>query len=104
MRKKLNEKWDGDDAVSRGKFVGRYRVELIGGTQRGACIRLWHPATVEEAISEERLPHIFTITPDKKWFLLDEVNFWRFINAEAEYADLRKSGDILALARRNRFL
>ena len=51
--------------------------------------------------SEQKLPHIYTITPDLKYVKEDKIHFMYFDNAKAEYAKLKKSSNVYNLMLRN---
>ena len=98
----LGERIQCPDSVYKKKNISTWIVELIGGTNRGATIRLWEKATIEDVVREGKLPHVYRITSDKKYILLDEVHYMYFLNVLPVYKDLKTVSDIIDLAWRNR--
>lgn len=82
------------DFKGSSKKVGRYRIELLGGTDRGGLINIWEK-------EKSSLPHVWTPSDNNEWKKLDQVNFVYFLNAEAEYRYLKNEGDVLYLMTRN---
>ena len=100
MKDIIGNKWEGKDSVYTRKTISTWIVELIGGTERGAYIKMWNKASTDEIESAEKLPHIFTVTEDRKYNLLATAHFMYFVNATAEYSDIKTVKDIFALAKR----
>lgn len=98
----LGEKLDCQDAVYEKKNISTWVVELIGGIARGAIIRLWQKAKAGDVEKEAALPHIYQITPDGKYMLLDEIHFMHFLSALPEYKVIRDVTSLVDLAWRNK--
>jgi len=92
---------DHKDFKGSTKTVGKYRIELMGGTDRGAEILIWGPmsfwrkADLVSVLDEDK------ISSDGEWYLESQVNFWYYNNAKEEYSSLRTIRDVMSLARRN---
>ena len=76
------------------KKVGRYHVEIIGASDRGALINIWEN-------EKSTLHHIWTPSDDGEWMKLDEVNFMHYRNARTEYRELKNESAVLNLMGRN---
>lgn len=95
LRASEAESWEKfPDFEGSTKKVGRYHVELLGGTDRGAIINIW-----EEGKSE--LPHVWTPSDDDEWKKAAEVHFMHFLNGKDEYQNLKYDSDVLDLMWRN---
>ena len=94
------------DFAFKSKMVGRYRVELIGGEDRGAEIYIW------EKISD-RLKwdphHDFDrwverygdkISDDGKWYASSPASFWHYGNAYETYYYMKTHADVADIFRR----
>ncbi len=89
------EGWDNlSEFVGSSKKAGRYHVELIGATDRGALINIW-----ENEKSE--LHHIWLPSDDGEWCKRDEVNFMHYSNAREEYRLLKNNSTVMDLMWRN---
>jgi len=86
---------DEPDFVFRSKRIGRYCLELIGGTNRGAMINVW------EKMEAGNLDHIFTPSDDRTMRKANEIHFMHFGNAKDEWAELRTVRAVLDLMWRN---
>jgi len=100
--KNIGERLEGADAVYRSKKIATWIVELIGRKDGGAMIKIWSKATPDDIESAEKLPHIFSVTEDQQFNLLDEVHFMYIANAEEEYQNVKTVHDAIHLAWRNR--
>ena len=83
-----------EDFVGSAKTIGRYHIELLGGTDRGAEILIWEPGY-------DNLEYIFPPSDNKEYHKADSVNFWYYSNALEEYRGLKTVKDIIALMWRN---
>jgi len=75
------------------------KVELIGGTDRGAIINIW-----EKMNTGRYKPKIRDMYADGDWVewkRFDQIGFMHYINAVEEFKTLADFGDILDLCRRN---
>ncbi len=91
MRASEAESWEKfPDFVGSTKMVGSYHVELLGGTNRGAIINIWEKGN-------STLPHVWTPSDDGEWKKLDEINFMQYLNAKAEYQNLKDNSDVITL-------
>jgi len=97
----IGEKWIYPDANYKRKSISSYTIELLYGTKRGGQIVLWKKADSDDVENATKLPHVFDITPDHKNFMIDEINFWNWENAENEYKQIKTVKDIYRLASRN---
>ena len=97
MTTEFGQKWKYDDAVYKKKRVGVFTVELIGGTQRGAVIRVWAKANQEDIERAEKLPHIFTVS--QGFDHVNDANFMYFENAKPRYTQLNTTKDVIELLR-----
>lgn len=90
-RIELPEEWK-----LKNESATHYIVELIYGTERGGKINIWED-------SESSLEHIWKPTThnDEKYRKVDEVNFWDWENAHAEYGCIEDAGDVVDLMSRN---
>lgn len=90
-----------DDFSGSAKTVGSYRVELIGGTDRGAQINIWGSMKMWEEMDLVSCLNESDISDDRKMHKDNEVHFMYFINAKMEYSFLRTPEDVRDLIRRN---
>lgn len=101
----IGTKWNHPDAVYDKKAIqastGEIIVELIGGTKRGAVINIWHEANDGEIEAEKKLSHIYTVTPDAKHYLMDEVHFMHHENGRNEFEALTSVRAVFDIIERN---
>ena len=86
------------------KNAGIYRVELLGGTDRGAEIILWEKRTAKDKSEAAARPIRDSLWPpsdDGDFKEFTTVNFMHYANALEEYLYLHTSSDALDLAVRN---
>jgi len=89
------EGWDNlADFVGSSKKAGRYHIELIGATDRGALINIWEN-------EKSTLHHVWTPSDNDEWMKVDEVNFMHFSNAREEYRLLKNNSTVMDLMWRN---
>jgi len=84
------------DFVYRQKKIGKFILELLGGTDRGATILIWEPGTLDRDIPFFGLE----TSDDKKYKLFTQANFMYFMNAVDEYNSLEDKHDVMDLAYR----
>ena len=93
------ERWSRHpDFHFQAKTVGRFRIELFYGTERGGTVLIWIKAEKET----EKLLYVWPRSDDETRQLDSEVNFWDYGNAQDEYRELRNNKDVIALMWRNR--
>lgn len=96
------EHWEKfDDFSGSAKTVGKYRIELIGGTNRGAQINIWGSMKMWEEMDLVSCLNESDISDDRKMHKDNEVHFMYFNNAKEEYLNLKTSGDVRFLMQRN---
>lgn len=83
------------------KTVGSYRIELMGGTDRGAQINIWGSMKMWEKMNLVSCLNESNISDDGKMYKDNEVHFMYFINAKMEYSFLSTVEDVRDLIRRN---
>ncbi len=83
------------------KKISSWKIILVTYPNAGGKILLWKKATKDDVSSAERLPHIYTLSTDKKLIIIDTVYFVHNVNAIEEYKDLKKVSDVHSLIFRN---
>jgi len=85
-RSKMLEEWKKyPDYFGKNKKIGKNKITLIGGKDRGATILIYsHLSNKDEYLNT-----------------FDEVNFMEWSNAVEEYNSIKSSKDILKLIERN---
>lgn len=101
MIKEIGVKWVHPDAFQDKKVIGEMIVELNGGTKRGATITIWHEVKDGEVEAEKKLPHVYTVTPDGKYCLMDDIHFMDYRNGQAEFKGLNDSKAVWDIMERN---
>lgn len=90
----LKEKWDYPDVVYRSKKISKYTIELVGGTERGAEIKIWKK--IDKYWMGEKYEPL-----SGHDYILEEIHFMHFANALDEYNELKTVKDIYDLMRMN---
>jgi hypothetical protein len=90
---KIGQKWNYPDAVYKRKKVSTWIVELIGGTNRGAEIRVWNK------IDKNSIDGIFD--KDGNYELSVHGHYMDYTNALGDYRDIQNVDDIMNFMQRN---
>ncbi len=83
------------DFVFKTKKVGKFTLELVGGTKRGAMINVW------EKMEPDNLDHIWTPSDDRTMRKANEIHFAYFSNAKEEWAGLKTVRSVIDIMWRN---
>jgi hypothetical protein len=90
--------FDEKDLVFKQKSVGKYKIELIGGKDRGAVITIWMPMNLY-GIDWSKFNG--THSRDDKMDNTAEIHFMHCNNALEEYHYLKTVDDLFDIIRRN---
>jgi len=75
------------------------KVELIGGSDRGAIINIWEK--MRNPTYNPKDTYLYSDGKWAEWRRFDQVNFMHYANAVEEFKVIADFGDILELCRRN---
>lgn len=91
------QKWNYDDAHQRQKKISSWIIVLNYGTRRGGEIIALQRAKREDVNSAMRLPHVFSVTQDKRYAHRFTASYMDWRNAVSKYNELKNASDIMHL-------
>lgn len=74
------------------------RVVLDVFPDAGGEVAIWTRATQDDRESAMSLPHVYSISDDGEWFLLETANFWKAQNAIRAFETVTTYSDAIDLA------
>ena len=80
-------------------FATQLKVELIGGSDRGAIINIWQKMV--RSVFRPKDASYYSDGEFPEWMRFDQINFNHYANAVEEFNVIADFGDILELCRRN---
>jgi len=103
VMRKSDANWEQyPDFKYRAKNVGTWRLELIGGSDRGAIINIWtrDKECMQSAVELEAKGIDMGYSDDRKFTHFTTANYMHFSSAKEDYGYANCNEEILILARR----